>query len=710
MPETSQTMTLFPDLPKPVREGKGRFRPRARLLKTIGAELISSETVAIIELVRNCYDADATVVDIVFDRPEDHARAWIEIKDDGHGMTQEVLEGPWMEPATDHKKGSGQGDTGGESSPSGRRRLGSKGVGRFAAQRLGSFLELRTRAKGSATELVARFDWRALEKDRYLDQVSVPWREQVAEHVDPHGTHLRITNLRDTWTSDRFERLKIGLARLVSPNWREEFALRITINGASETITPIIDAEKAMYGIKGVVHEGGACTIQYRDINGAEEEWERTVFWPPEADQTCGTFSFNINAWDLDREPLKHFLEKTGSKLGLRDFRRTIRDHSGISLYRDGFRILPYGEPDNDWLRLDRRRVNNPTMRLSNNQILGSIQLGARENPLLEDQTNREGLVTNEAYRHLHEVVVELLGYLETRRFAARRAMGIDWQRRSTSLPTLHDDEKGDRITALLDQVAQGNGSSQKSVEELRDAIAEYRDSTADAVRHYAGLASSGQLAALVFRQLEHPIRQIKSDIALAVDDLDFFDTFQADDVEDLRESLRLAYARLETMEARMKRLDPLIVGRRGRRVSTHSLAELLQPVFDAYRDEFNKAGVALDVSGTGEYEARTNAEVAQQILALLLDNALYWVLQQDDEDEPPIIKVVLRRGGFTVTDNGPGVPDNIKETIFEPHFTMREGAHGLGLTLARDLLKTVGGRLRLSRARPASFVVDLER
>jgi hypothetical protein len=132
-----------------------------------------------------------------------------------------------------------------------------------------------------------------------------------------------------------------------------------------------------------------------------------------------------VKAWDLDKPALIPFLQKTGIAHGLRDFRRLIREHSGVSLYRDGFRILPYGEPDNDWLRLDRRRVNNPTVRLSNNQILGWIKFTAERNPLLQDQTNREGLVNNEAYVHLQHVVVELLTHLEHRRFHARRSLGV---------------------------------------------------------------------------------------------------------------------------------------------------------------------------------------------------------------------------------------------------------------------------------------------
>lgn len=706
-PTQPVTTPLFPDLSVPIAEGRGRIRPRARLLRTIGAELISSEVVAVIELVRNSYDADATEVQLVFAHPEKPNQASLEIRDDGHGMTRDVLLGPWLEPATDHKSGSSEDGTGGVYSPKGRRRLGSKGVGRFAAQRLGTELEVRTRADGLQSELIARFDWSALERDTYLDQVRVPWREGRAEHIDAHGTHLSITRLRDRWTPERFERLRLGLSRLVSPTMREQFRIRILINGAAEEIEAAIDENAAMYTLRGNVDGEGHCFIHYEDIDGEHEYWERTVFWPAEAAQQCGPFSFRINAWDLDREPLKHFLKETGSKLGLRDFRRLIRDHSGVSIYRDGFRVLPYGESDNDWLHLDQRRVNNPTMRLSNNQVLGSIQLTADENPLLQDQTNREGLVTNEAYHHLAEVVRELLGYLETRRFAARRAMDIDWNRRTSSLPDIHDDDSASELDALITRLTQGTEDKREDAKQLRLQLSEFRQSTAEAVRHYAGLASAGQMSSLVFRQLNHPLRQIRSELALVQGDLKAGD-IDEEDLDDVRISIKQALQHLDTMEKRMHSLDPLAIGGRGRRVTMVRIDELLLTVIDAFQEEFNRLGVVLEFLNKPSVRLKTNPEVAQQVVANLLDNAL-WFSSQGNASTPAVT-IAVTDTGFVVSDNGIGIPKNHRAAIFEPHFTTREGAHGLGLTLVRDLLRTVGGRVRLISPTPATFSVELVR
>ncbi len=703
----AQDPQLFPDLAPAVAQGRGRIRPRARLLRTIGAELISSEVVAVIELVRNSYDADATTVEIAFNAPEDPDRATLEIRDDGHGMSREVLLGPWLEPATDFKSGDGDGGTGGERSPQGRRRLGSKGVGRFAAQRLGSHLELRTRAEGSSTELLARFDWRSLERDQYLDQVTIPWREGPAEHVAPQGTNLVISRLRDLWTPERFERLRLGLSRLVSPTMKEAFGIRMVINGASEEIKTALDANKAMYSIAGTVGEDGGCTIHYTDMNGVTETWDRTVFWPRDRAQQCGKFSFRINAWDLDREPLKLFLTRTESKLGLRDFRRLIRDHSGISLYRDGFRILPYGEPDNDWLRLDHRRVNNPTMRLSNNQILGAIQLSADINPNLKDQTNREGLVTNEAYNHLTAVVVELLGYLETRRFASRRAMDIDWQRRSSALPDLHDDTNTGQIDALITKLAGNTTDTTSHARELRTQIRDFRESSADAVRHYAGLAAAGQMSGLVFRQLAHPMRQMESDLSLVANDL-AAGGLDNEDLQDLKASVKSALQHLKTMQKRIQTLDPLAIGGRGRRVSRHQSNQLLLAVIEPFQDEFNRLGVALDFRGDVAAEVRTNREVVQQVVANLVENAM-WFAAQGEASTPAVI-VEVTPAGFRISDNGPEIPKDNRAVIFEPHFTTRDGHHGLGLTLVRDLLKTIGGKIRLKSPQPVTFEVVLDK
>lgn len=677
-------------------EGTGRIRPRARLLRTIGAELISSEVVAVIELVRNCYDADASRVELHFRKPHVPEEASLKIRDDGHGMTREVLLGPWLEPATDHKVGDGA------RSPGGRRRLGSKGVGRFAAQRLGRQLTVFTRAAGLGTELQADFDWDLLDRpDRYLDQLSIPWRATKPQELPEHGTVLRVDALRDTWTADRFEKLKLGLSRLLSPvrSASDPFEIILDIDGTRSEVRPALEHAESMYSIVGEVQTGGRVDIRYRDLSGTTESWERSVFWPREG-LTCGPFQFRINAWDLDREPLKYFLKRTGSPFGLRDFRRLVRDHSGISLYRDGFRILPYGESDNDWLRLDRRRVNNPTMRLSNNQIFGWIILGADSNPHLKDQTNREGLVSNEAYTHLQRVVVELLSYFEARRFTARRSLDITWSRRSRKLPGM--DGPDAELERALDKVV--DRADARAVKSFRELLEQRRQTMTETVAQYASLASVGQLSGLVFSQLDHPLRMMESELSLLDQDLDG----EADEetLEDLWEGVQRLKEIVARTRLQMKKLDPLALASHERRVVRCDLRSLADEVREAFDSRLKDSGIAVEIDG--RHEVDTVPSLVQQAFANVLSNAIDAL---ESEKGGRGIRIDVRRNGYRVSNTGQAIDPGVQDRIFDPHFTTREGRAGLGLTLAAEMMGSIGGRVRLlPHPRQVTFEIQLAR
>lgn len=697
--ETRQTAEI-------ISFGRGRFRPRARLIRTIGAELISSEIVAVLELVRNSYDADARRVRIRFGSPHLPEEACLEILDDGHGMSQDVLLGPWLEPATDFKISGGSAPHGGERSPRGRRRLGSKGVGRFAAQRLGRQLTVRTSNGQQPTVLEADFDWDHLDRgDRYLDQLTVPWREVRSRSGRWHGTSLAIGSLRDRWVPARFDRLRLALSRLLGPGLgANPFAIELAIDGSVEQVRPAIDQLPPMYAIRGHVSAAGRAGITYCDIFGIEEHWERSVLWPS-AGQTCGAFEFRINAWDLDREALGFFLEKNALGLGPRDFRRTIRDHSGVSLYRDGFRMLPYGEPDNDWLRLDRRRVNNPTLRLSNNQILGWVQISADGNPSLQDQTNREGLVSNDAYTHLQHVLLELLSYFEARRFASRRSAPFSSGSRATSLPV--SSSSLERVDALLKPMVGRRGLGPSDVESLREAFSAQQDASADALRRYAGLAATGQLAAAVFARILQPLRQVQTELTLIGSEVAAGDPLP-ETRDDITAAVQRASRRLQDIQRVVDRLDPLARPRKGRRLVPLDLEACVSDVVAVFSDELGQREIDIQVVPISQPVAYGDISVVEQVLAILLDNAMFWLMKGSP---PRTLRVETGEEGFVVENSGPPIAAEHRSLVFEPHFTTREDASGMGLTLARDLLRTIGGEIELlKRRKVVAFRVRLPR
>src|SRR5712691_7573098 len=159
------------------------LRPRARILRTFGDELISSETVAVIELAKNAYDADATQVLVRFQGPLEIGQGRIEVIDNGHGMSLETIQTTWMEPATLFRKRQQR------SEQYGRRVLGEKGIGRFAASRLANNLEVVTRRVGEDREIRALFDWSQFGYSHNdLDHVEGLWEEADPAEICPGGT------------------------------------------------------------------------------------------------------------------------------------------------------------------------------------------------------------------------------------------------------------------------------------------------------------------------------------------------------------------------------------------------------------------------------------------------------------------------------------------------------------------------------------------
>jgi anti-sigma regulatory factor (Ser/Thr protein kinase) len=177
--------------------GAQSLRPRARILRTLGDELISSETVALIELVKNAFDADATRVLVRFHAPLEIGAGKIEIIDNGHGMDLKTIQTAWLEPATLSKKRRTRSESGL------RRVLGEKGIGRFAASRLADHLEVVTRRTKNDNEVRVFFDWSQFDDEKkYLDEVKVLWEETKPTEICPSGTIRALYDEKETHIED----------------------------------------------------------------------------------------------------------------------------------------------------------------------------------------------------------------------------------------------------------------------------------------------------------------------------------------------------------------------------------------------------------------------------------------------------------------------------------------------------------------------------
>ena len=334
----------------PIQKSTSILRPRARLIKTIGEELISSDIVATLELVKNSYDADASIIVIEFNgrvviekdgkkeiRKIIKEGSSVQVYDDGTGMTLDTIKEAWMEPATISKKGSIK------SEGKKRRYTGEKGIGRFSSAKLSSALEIITRFKND-NEVVAKFNWKDFENiDLYLDEVKCSWevRAPVEFAKTKHGTKLVLNDLNSDWDEEKIRQLRITLQRLINPVAPvTDFLIELKLPIEFESYSGIIDAPESLtkpnHSIKGKVDEQGNLTVEYKSKKLGAISIDRKTVLKAEEKLKTGPFEFDFRVWDRDNEALREVADETETKVN--DVKKALNEISGISIYRDKFK------------------------------------------------------------------------------------------------------------------------------------------------------------------------------------------------------------------------------------------------------------------------------------------------------------------------------------------------------------------------------------
>lgn len=375
------------------------------MITMMGEESVTDEATALLELVKNAYDADATDVRVDLSGLQNTAMLQITIRDNGCGMSQEVIEKKWLSPAYSSKKRQKQER---KRTNLGRLPIGEKGVGRFAVQKLGSTLELITRSE-EALEVVVQINWEEFNReDLYLDEVEFDLNMRKPEIFTgtQTGTVLIVKQGQTVWTEKQVKKLHKALKRLQSPfkegNLKDfDITLRCPEFPAYENIDRSDILDHAHYMLSGMIDEDGKLNYDYTCMHPGtpgrkNHNRERSLVSGAHDElagekPSCGRFYVNFFVWDRTQD----YLDK--SKVT----RTELDEMVGVSLFRDGLRVLPYGESGNDWLELDRVRVNDPSGRFGHNNSIGFISIDQEDTPDLRDKTNREGLIDNDAFKDL---------------------------------------------------------------------------------------------------------------------------------------------------------------------------------------------------------------------------------------------------------------------------------------------------------------------
>ena len=695
------------------------FRPRARILQLLGDELIGSPRLAVFELVKNAYDADAETVRVVLNNIE-RVDASIVVEDDGDGMTLETIRDIWLVPGHDHRARQRKAS---ERTRLNRLPLGEKGVGRFAAHKLGNRIELITRAK-EKPECVVSIDWAALIRQTELSDavVQVTTRDPIVFGGAKTGTRITISELRESrWTRGQVRRLQRQITSIASPftSRSDRFETWLEVPGYEDWVTDVPDVEVLLrrapwkfrfrfdngrfdwkYWFQGVPgigierrtleqSEQPLLIPRERDVDelGVDQRARRSRTRPVVADASTseGTGPVEGRFYVFDRDRM--VLNRLGESQLIRNY---LDENGGIRVYRDNVRVYNYGEPGDDWLGLDLRRVNAPTRNISRNIVIGAVDLSLAASAGLVEKTNREGFVENHAFGRLQRIVTGALTPLEV-----ERKRDKDNIRRLTASGADTETVRIRRPLQKLRAVARGSNVATE-IEPLIDKVERDYDELRDAMLR-AGLSGMG--LAIVFHEVEHGVRAL------------------CDLIEQGAEQ--------DVVRAKARELARVLGGfadllRKGKR-RPYSLNNLIRRVHDINRVRFRKHHVRLHcpVIEEGAPQVMSNFVFGLALGALnnLLDNAFYWLRvrwPEESTDTPGRaihmnINVDLAEGpAVVVADTGPGFSDDPQD-LTRPFFSRRPEGMGVGLYYADLVMELGDGLLLFPDAREADVPTEFD-
>lgn len=674
------------------------FRPRARILQLLGDELIGSPRLAVFELVKNAYDADADEVSVVLDltNPKEPT---ILVQDDGDGMSLAVIQDIWLVPGNDHRKRQRLNKC--RTEKKNRLPLGEKGVGRFAVHKLGEKIRVITRANGEL-ECVIEIDWSNLVDKPYLDEapIIITQREPEVFLGSATGTQIFISDLRNKdWRRGEVRSLHRQITSICSPfSSPESFVASMNVPGHQDWIEDLLDyraiLSRAPWKFNFEVSSDGAITWDYsfRPLIGVNleprfTEKKGSVLLLPKgidskkvADSAylsgVGPIKGEVYVYDRDREILKLMSDV---KL-LTDY---LDENGGIRIYRDGIRVYNYGEPGVDWLGLDLRRVNKPTKKISNNIVIGVVHLDLEHSINLLEKTNREGFVENQAYERLKTLILSSLAVFESER-------------------DIDKDRVRKILSASIDPVA---ANIKRPMEALRAAMQKH--GVLDTFEVYVAkleadyesmqqtlltAGMSGLNLAVIFHEVERGVRTLHrviedgADIKTAA--------LQARDLTKL----------LDGFSGLLRRDDQ----------KAHDARKLIVRARDLSLSRLRFHGVKLSSEFLetleGNFSALFSFGLVLNALVNVIDNALYWLQVKWPESAELMRELYIGVShdfelgpAIIVADNGPGFQDH-PEDMIRPFFTRRPAGMGLGLYYANLAMELNGGLL----AFPSKEELDL--
>lgn len=684
----------------------------SHVLALLGDQLIGDEKLAIFELVKNGYDADANNV-VVTLKLDEGAESYVRVEDDGHGMGRSAIEEGWLFIGHSYKRAARR-----IRSPRyGRLPLGEKGVGRLAAFKLGHQLLVTTRKEGEP-EYEVRLDLNELiDQGPLMQDLSATLRSRHVGVVFPDGktgTRIEIRELRRReWSRGDVRRMQRLVTSLASPfATPDNFQVELKVPGRSQELGDTLSLrdflESAPWKFEFSLDENGRYTWSYdfrppnwKDLktNSVRGSHTSLLLVPEGGDE-------QIRSMERDRVTLDATdLEGVGPFRGViyGYFRRTevlkasgaqqqltmwLDDQTGVRIYRDGVRVFTYGERTDDWLGLNVRRINRPTGKFGTNSVVAAIEIASGPSDGLVEKTNREGFNENEVFRRFRRIVLSAFDHFERTHAEDRNRLVLALKGVDPEAPPMRLTSALDNVKKALSKDAQLAVTLDNDIRTIENEFEKMRD-----VMVAAG--SSGLNLALVVHEVERTVESV----AKAMDSRAF----------------DMATTQLTHLKALLKEIGPLLRKEPARQIPVSKVVKAALSFYEARFTGHKVVWSAPILAGEDpDFKVKAPSNLLISAVANAINNALFWCRSRRDEepDHQPAVAVRTswnprtESGLIAVIDNGPGFTLSKGQSV-QPFISTRPGGMGLGLYFADQTMEICGGSLDVTSA--SELVDELE-
>lgn len=751
------------------------FKISAALKDLIGRELITDEFVAVFELVKNSFDANATKVEVIFENNTKPDLARIIIKDNGFGMSYTDLKEKWLFVAYSAKKLGLEKQDYRDKIKIKRVFAGAKGVGRFSCDRLGKHLNLITiknEPKSNIQNLIV--NWQDFENADDVEFINIQVEHKILNkniYKLKHGTVLEVSGLRDEWNRDRILQLKRSLVKLINPNQENDsqnFSIRIKA-----------DDEKS---VDKLPNKKGETRSEWETVNGTIRN---TIFETLEIKtsnilvQVSDDGKF-IETTMQDRGDPIYFLKEKNPFANLKNidaylfqlnfkakqnFHRIMGmrsvEYGSVFMYKNGFRVYPFGEEGDDTLQIDRRKAQGYNRFLGNRDLIGRIEIGG-EQPELRETTSRDGgLVKTATYyelvdffynyvlKRLESYVVNIIKWgderinretgevtpelwpkdvkvkileLITGFINSKNVIDIQYDDEFLEIISDKQDQSVDRIVKKIDRVAQksGNPGLVKEAKKIQKALKETKADAEKALKEKEQETKKRLAAEEKSQFLETQNSFLKNDISDDTKNLEAIlhhiglttnliktdisnltkGVLNDDPTDKLLPIVKRLSRQNEKITSFSKYFKKVNFNIYTSKLKTDIVTFINEYVVNVYeqREDLKANRELLDITIINDDKAKLEKSINPIDLIIILDNLISNSTKHNSK------KVILEWNQpkkdvalLSFTDDGKGVKDNIKDNIFDFGFTTSRRGSGIGLYHVREILEKMKSKIEVN-------------